>query len=100
MFHGEYLFMQLAKSTKRPDRVIGTHFFVPSYYMKPLEVIKGISTSPETIATVMWFSKKIGKVFLFLTGLKIKILNFYVIEIIFSIILLLIFHIGVASKLF
>lgn len=57
---------EIASSTQRPDRVMGTHFFVPAYHMKLLENIRGAKTSPETSSTVMAFSKQIGKVRLFL----------------------------------
>ena len=52
----------MAASTQRPDKVMGMHFFVPAYHMKLLENVKSLKTSPETIATVMAFSKRINKV--------------------------------------
>lgn len=48
--------------TKRPDKVMGTHFFVPAYYMKLLENVRGKHTSPATIATATAFGSKLGKV--------------------------------------
>ena len=52
----------MASVTKRPGSVIGMHFFAPANIMRLLENIRGRQTSAETIATVMDFSKKIGKV--------------------------------------
>jgi 3-hydroxybutyryl-CoA dehydrogenase len=48
--------------TKRPDKVIGMHFFNPVPLMKLVEVIRGIATSDETYATVKALSEKLGKV--------------------------------------
>ena len=41
---------QLAAVTRRPDRFLGPHFFNPAPMMMAVEVIKGISTSDETMA--------------------------------------------------
>jgi 3-hydroxybutyryl-CoA dehydrogenase len=48
--------------TKRPDKVIGMHFFNPVPLMKLVEVIRGIATSDETYAKVKELSEKLGKV--------------------------------------
>lgn len=53
---------KIAATTKRPDRVIGMHFFNPVPLMKLVEVIRGIATSDETYATVKALSEKLGKV--------------------------------------
>ncbi|CAH1781961.1 unnamed protein product [Owenia fusiformis] len=53
---------EIASATKRPDKVIGTHFFVPAYYMRLLENVRGKLTSPETIATVQSLGVRIGKI--------------------------------------
>jgi 3-hydroxyacyl-CoA dehydrogenase len=52
----------IASATQRPDKVIGTHFFVPANVMKLLENVRGVASSPETIATAMELGKKLGKV--------------------------------------
>ncbi len=52
----------IAAATKRPGKVIGTHFFSPANVMKLMENVRGAETSPETIATVMTLSRTIGKV--------------------------------------
>lgn len=44
---------QIAASTNRPDKVIGTHFFSPAHIMKLLEIVKGKLTSADTIATTV-----------------------------------------------
>lgn len=51
----------IASVTKRPDRVIGTHFFNPVLIMKGVELVKGRLTSQETIDTCLAFIKKLDK---------------------------------------
>ena len=51
----------IASVTKRPDKVVGTHFFSPANIMRLLEVVRGEQTSHETLASVMTVSKKIKK---------------------------------------
>lgn len=53
---------KIAATTKRPDKVIGMHFFNPVPLMKLVEVIRGIATSDETYSTVKDLSEKLGKV--------------------------------------
>ncbi len=53
---------KIAAVTKRPDKVIGMHFFNPVPLMKLVEVIRGIATSDETYAKVKDLSVKLGKV--------------------------------------
>jgi 3-hydroxybutyryl-CoA dehydrogenase len=53
---------KIAGVTKRPDKVIGMHFFNPVPLMKLVEVIRGIATSDETYAKVKQLSEKLGKV--------------------------------------
>lgn len=53
---------EIAASTKRPDKVCGMHFFNPVPLMKLVEVIRGYSSSDETIATVSGLAVKLGKV--------------------------------------
>ena len=53
---------QIATYTKRPGDVIGMHFFSPANVMKLLENVRGKATEKDVIATVMSFSKKIGKI--------------------------------------
>ncbi|MFT5718195.1 MAG: 3-hydroxybutyryl-CoA dehydrogenase [Oleiphilaceae bacterium] len=52
---------EVAVSTNRPDQVIGMHFFNPAPVMKLVEVIKGITTSEETLETVKAITLKLGK---------------------------------------
>lgn len=53
---------EIAAATKRPEDVIGTHFFSPANVMKLLENVRGAKSSPETIATVMALGKQLKKV--------------------------------------
>ena len=52
---------EIASSTKRPDKVIGMHFFNPATIMKLVEVIRGMATSQETFDKVKAMSEAIGK---------------------------------------
>jgi 3-hydroxybutyryl-CoA dehydrogenase len=52
---------KLAALTKRPDKVIGMHFFNPVPVMKLVEVIRGLATSAETFQTVRELSVKLDK---------------------------------------
>lgn len=51
----------VGSATKRPDKVIGMHFFNPVPVMKLVEVIKGIATSEETNNTIIEIAKKLKK---------------------------------------
>jgi len=52
---------KLATVTKRPDKVIGMHFFNPVPVMKLIELIRGLATSNETFATVKALAEKLEK---------------------------------------
>ncbi|MDM0000309.1 3-hydroxyacyl-CoA dehydrogenase NAD-binding domain-containing protein [Variovorax sp. J22P240] len=51
----------LAKSSTRPERFIGTHFFSPVHRMQLVEVIKGAETSKETLAQTLDLVMQLGK---------------------------------------
>ncbi len=53
---------EIASATKRPEAVLGTHFFSPANVMKLLEIVRARATSKEVIATCLQLSKKLGKV--------------------------------------
>ncbi|MDO5625715.1 MAG: 3-hydroxyacyl-CoA dehydrogenase NAD-binding domain-containing protein [Pseudomonadota bacterium] len=52
---------QIAAFTKRPQDVVGMHFFSPANVMKLLEVVRGKATAKDVLATVMGIAKKIRK---------------------------------------
>jgi 3-hydroxybutyryl-CoA dehydrogenase len=52
---------EVAAATKRPDKVIGMHFFNPAPVMKLVEIIRGMATSQETFDAVKAASIEIGK---------------------------------------
>ena len=52
---------KLAAVTRRPEKVIGMHFFNPVPMMKLVEVIRGLATSDETYATVKSLAEKLDK---------------------------------------
>ena len=47
--------------TKRPEKVIGMHFFNPVPVMKLVEVIRGLQTSHETFDAVYSLAQKVGE---------------------------------------
>ncbi len=53
---------EIAATTRRPEHVIGLHFFSPANVMRLLEVVRGASTDPSVVATSMQLAKTIGKV--------------------------------------
>ncbi|MBX5444690.1 3-hydroxyacyl-CoA dehydrogenase family protein [Sphaerobacter sp.] len=52
---------QLAALTRRPDKVVGMHFFNPVPVMQLVEVIRGLGTSDETHGAVMDLATRLGK---------------------------------------
>ena len=52
----------IAGVTKRPQDVIGTHFFSPANVMRLLEVVRGAKTAKDVLATTMKLGKAIKKV--------------------------------------
>ena len=52
----------IAQATKRPQAVLGMHFFSPANVMRLLEIVRGEKTAPETLATAMAVARRIGKV--------------------------------------
>ena len=52
---------EIAAATKRPDKVVGMHFFNPVPAMKLVEIVKGLTTSEETRAVVVELATKLGK---------------------------------------
>ena len=52
---------KIAAATKRPERVIGMHFMNPVPLMRLVEVIRGLSTSDETVETVLELCRVMGK---------------------------------------
>ena len=52
---------KIASFTKRPEDVVGLHFFSPANVMKLLEVVRSAKTAKDVMATVMGVAKKIKK---------------------------------------
>jgi len=53
---------EMASVTKRPEKVVGMHFFNPVPVMKLVEIIRGLSTSDETVKEVTELAKNLKKV--------------------------------------
>ena len=58
---------EVASATKRPDKVLGVHFFNPAPVMQLVELIRGYLTSDDTLATTKAFIEKLGK-----TAIEVK----------------------------
>lgn len=53
---------EIAAVTSRPEKVAGTHYFVPANVMKLFEVVEATKTAPETLAAAMKLGRSINKV--------------------------------------
>jgi 3-hydroxybutyryl-CoA dehydrogenase len=53
--------IEIAVNTKRPDKVVGMHFFNPAPIMKLVEVVRSLATSDETAEFAYNFAKALGK---------------------------------------
>jgi 3-hydroxybutyryl-CoA dehydrogenase len=51
----------LATATRRPDKVVGMHFFNPPYAMNLVEVVRGYHTSDETVQAIVRATESLGK---------------------------------------
>ena len=52
---------EMAGATKRPEQVIGMHFFNPVHKMKLVEIVRGVTTSDETFRVAEFVSTQMGK---------------------------------------
>ncbi len=52
---------EIAAAHPRPERVVGLHFFNPPHVMKLLEVVRGMATSPETVAEARALGASLGR---------------------------------------
>jgi 3-hydroxybutyryl-CoA dehydrogenase len=52
---------EMAAVTKRPQHVLGMHFFNPVHRMKLLEVVRGLETGDDAVATALMVGEKMGK---------------------------------------
>jgi 3-hydroxyacyl-CoA dehydrogenase len=53
---------EIAASTRRPEKVVGMHFFNPAQTMKLVEVIPGVRTSAETVKTAVELCRQLNKI--------------------------------------
>ena len=53
---------EIARATSRPQDVLGTHFFSPANVMRLLEIVRGVATAPDALATAVTLGRRIGKV--------------------------------------
>jgi 3-hydroxyacyl-CoA dehydrogenase len=52
----------IARATRRPERVVGMHFFSPANVMRLVEVVRGAATAKSALATAMALARKLRKV--------------------------------------
>lgn len=57
----QFAISKIASATGRPDRVIGTHWFNPPPLMRLIEIVRGVETSDETVATTQALAARYGK---------------------------------------
>jgi 3-hydroxyacyl-CoA dehydrogenase len=53
---------EMGAATKRPQKMIGMHFFSPAHIMKLVEIIPGLDTSQETVDDVVMFTESLRKI--------------------------------------
>lgn len=53
---------EIASATRRPEKVVGMHFFNPAVVMKLVEIIRGSRSSEATIAAARQFAEKLGRI--------------------------------------
>ncbi len=53
---------RIAAFTRRPQDVLGLHFFSPAHVMRLLEVVRGARTAPDVLATCMALARTLGKI--------------------------------------
>ena len=53
---------EMGAATKRPQKMIGMHFFSPAHVMKLVEIIPGLETSQETVDDVVSFTESVRKI--------------------------------------
>jgi 3-hydroxyacyl-CoA dehydrogenase len=53
---------EIASATKRPEDVIGLHFFSPAHIMRLLEIVRGAKTSNDVIVSSLALAKRLGKI--------------------------------------
>ena len=51
----------LAALTRRPDDVVGLHFFAPAHIMRLVEIVRGRATAPDVLATALRLARTLGK---------------------------------------
>ncbi len=52
---------EMGANSGRPERFVGMHFFNPVHLMRLVEIVRGLETAPETIATIEAVSERMGK---------------------------------------
>jgi 3-hydroxyacyl-CoA dehydrogenase len=52
----------IASATRRPEAVVGLHFFSPAHVMRLVEIVRGRATSPDVLKAALALAKRLGKV--------------------------------------
>lgn len=87
---------EMASVTRRADRFVGLHFFNPVPVMKPVEMIRGLLTAEETLATCRAFCESLGKTVVTCKDYPGFIVNFLLVPYLLDAIRAL--ELGLASK--
>lgn len=52
---------EIARFSRRPETLVGLHFFLPAHVVRQVEIVRGAATAPEVVATAVAFCRALGK---------------------------------------
>lgn len=87
---------EMASVTRRPERFVGLHFFNPVPVMQPVEMVRGLRTSEDTLAACRAFSETLGKTVIAVKDYPGFIVNLLLVPFLLDAVRAL--EVGVASK--
>lgn len=88
--------IDISTATKRPDKILGLHFFNPPQIMKLLEIVKTIAVSDETMETCRQFGNSIGKTIVIVKDTPAFVVNALLVPYLLNAIRM--FDAGIATK--
>lgn len=88
--------IDISTATKRPDKIVGLHFFNPPQIMKLLEIVKTIAVSDETMETCRQFGNSIGKTIVIVKDTPAFVVNALLVPYLLNAIRM--FDAGIATK--
>ena len=88
--------IDISTVTKRPDKILGLHFFNPPQIMKLLEIVRTIAVSDETLETCRQFGNSIGKTIVMVKDTPAFVVNALLVPYLLNAIRM--FDAGIATK--